>query len=75
MSHPSFVHAAPTAEQDANQRYRCSSNQQQVNHSTGDLSDQAKNPQTKKNNENSPKHKLTSRFRLFLPHAGYSGYS
>jgi hypothetical protein len=45
-----------------------------VNHSTGDLSDQAKDPQTKKNNENGPKHKITSRFRLFLPHPDYSGH-
>ena len=28
----------------------------EVNHSAGDLSDQAKDPQTKKNNENGPKH-------------------
>jgi len=44
ISQLSFVHAPPTAEQDVNQRYRCSSNQQQVNHSTGDLSDQAQDP-------------------------------
>jgi len=62
-----LYHRPPTAEQDVNQRYRCSSNQQQVNHSTSDLSDQAQDPQTKKNNENGPKHNSPSSDFLSTP--------